>query len=73
MGSMQYIEDRTILPCITIPYELLSRLIQRINAAFGGDKINSLLKIDSLSTYSVVHFYSTLDIQPPRPPGPAAF
>jgi hypothetical protein len=43
MESMQIIEDRTILPCITMPYELISRLIQRSNAACGGDKINSLL------------------------------
>jgi len=40
---MQYIGDETILSCITMPYELLSRLAQRINAACGGDKINSLL------------------------------
>jgi hypothetical protein len=43
MGSMQYIEDGTILSCRTISYELLSHLIQRINAACGDDKINSLL------------------------------
>ncbi|WNB78046.1 hypothetical protein [Methylomonas koyamae] len=43
MGSMQYIGDGTILPCRTMPYELPSHLAQRINAACGGDKINSLL------------------------------
>ncbi|WP_336643901.1 tyrosine-type recombinase/integrase, partial [Methylomonas sp. WH-1] len=43
MGSMQYIGDGTILSCRTMSYELLSHLVQPINAACGSDKINSLL------------------------------
>jgi len=51
---MQYIGDETILSCITMPYELLSRLAQRINAACGGDKINSLLNENTDPTLSAI-------------------
>jgi len=43
MRAMQYIGDGTILSCRTMSYELLSHLVQPINAACGSDKINSLL------------------------------
>jgi len=68
---MQYIGDETILSCITMPYELLSRLAQRINAACGGDKINSLLTCNLDSAHPLTHQETLLVLMEPWNMGPA--